>query len=660
MTLAEIARLAGVGRAAVSNWRRRHPTFPLPVAGTDARPQFSLPEVREWLSAEGRLPEEPQPLDLLWPEYEALGSREAMGALVARIGLRLSGAGPAREEGLPPLNQAASDLLKRTLDTADAQALEGVFEQLLERWLRTHVRQVAATPEPLARLMHTVAVTVRGASVPRSVFDPACGTGMLLLAALGDATDGGSPAVVLGQDNDAVLAALTRARLALATASRTNQPDIRIAWGDSLRSNEFPTAQADMVLSNPPWNERDWGDAELATDARWVYGQPPRTESELAWVQHIISALSPDGVGVVLLPPAVASRRAGRRIRTALLQNGVLRAVVALPPGTTAPFGVGLHVWVLRSATSADSDASDPRVVLVDAARDLPTVPGGGVPWDALTDAVRRALRGEDVAGVVRVPVVELLDGEVDLTPARHVPDDTATTAADLKHGWTGFGRLLGDVSEAFDFLSTLAVSDERDQAWADIGELELADALTLKAGQALPEASLLRGDSPEGGIPVLVGRHFVDVPRLWVPAQLVRQGREDDSLTVTANGDVVVSALARAFDVQVETAAPAVLGPHMVAIRANPALLDPWFLAGCLHSAANARQAGTHSSTSSRVDVRKLRVPRLPLHEQQRLGDVHRRISDFDRHLDDLRASGRELRQALGELLFAGRLSTK
>jgi hypothetical protein len=45
VTLAEIARIAGVGRAAVSNWRRRYDNFPSPVGGTDTSPQFSLPQV---------------------------------------------------------------------------------------------------------------------------------------------------------------------------------------------------------------------------------------------------------------------------------------------------------------------------------------------------------------------------------------------------------------------------------------------------------------------------------------------------------------------------------------------------------------------------------------------------------------------------------------
>ncbi|MGW7303304.1 helix-turn-helix transcriptional regulator, partial [Streptomyces sp. NPDC054829] len=59
VTAAGIARLAGVGRAAVSNWRRRHADFPKPVGGTESSPSFALAEVEAWLRNQGKLAEVP-------------------------------------------------------------------------------------------------------------------------------------------------------------------------------------------------------------------------------------------------------------------------------------------------------------------------------------------------------------------------------------------------------------------------------------------------------------------------------------------------------------------------------------------------------------------------------------------------------------------------
>ncbi|MFC8014886.1 helix-turn-helix domain-containing protein [Streptomyces cinereoruber] len=54
--LAEAARMAGVGRATVVNWRRRHDDFPAPAAGTDVHPRFERSAVVAWLLAHGKIP----------------------------------------------------------------------------------------------------------------------------------------------------------------------------------------------------------------------------------------------------------------------------------------------------------------------------------------------------------------------------------------------------------------------------------------------------------------------------------------------------------------------------------------------------------------------------------------------------------------------------
>lgn len=187
----------------------------------------------------------------------------------------------------------------------------------------------------------------------RTVLDPACGTGALLRAA---ATRPDQE--LYAQDSAPELAALTTLRLALQTWST-----VRGAVGDSLRADAHPRLRADAVLCHPPFNERNWGHDELAYDPRWEYGFPARTESELAWVQHALARLKDGGAGVLLMPPAAASRRSGRRIRADLLRRGALRAVIALPVGAAPPYNIPLHLWVLRRPEKAPAQ---PEVLLVD------------------------------------------------------------------------------------------------------------------------------------------------------------------------------------------------------------------------------------------------------------------------------------------------------
>lgn len=53
VTAAEISRIAGVTRATVSNWRRRHDDFPAPSGGTESSPLYDLVDVQAWLGARG-------------------------------------------------------------------------------------------------------------------------------------------------------------------------------------------------------------------------------------------------------------------------------------------------------------------------------------------------------------------------------------------------------------------------------------------------------------------------------------------------------------------------------------------------------------------------------------------------------------------------------
>src|SRR5690606_22161688 len=183
----------------------------------------------------------------------------------------------------------------------------------------------------------------------------------------------------------------------------------------------------DAVVSNPPFQQRDWGADRLALDPRWEYGVPPRVESELAWVQHALSHLRPGGRAVLLLPPAVAMRSSGRRIRANLLRAGALRAVIGLPAGLAPPRQIALQLWIL-TRPAPDRPAPDD-VLFLDTARGAADSPGEP-NWAELTQLItgtwRAFARGDraetdatDAAAVVRV--MDVLDDEVDLTPARHV-----------------------------------------------------------------------------------------------------------------------------------------------------------------------------------------------------------------------------------------------
>ncbi|MEU0334217.1 N-6 DNA methylase [Streptomyces sp. NPDC006193] len=740
VTAAGIARLAGVGRAAVSNWRRRHADFPQPVGGTETSPTFALAEVETWLRKQGKLAEVPLrervwqqlaghpegPLTALvhagcvllliherptvWLDVSA-GSDTRLAAmlpdaleevLTARFGgadrggdgngvnaagdnggVNAYGRGggvnagdgtervnrgggtygvnaqnrrgtvnssPTRQpvnasRPVPsPHSAPATALPARTVAPAvptptgprllpSAPLLRGVaelaaetgarqaFEFLLGRHLDANPRQYTLTPAGLAGLMADLA------GPARTVLDPACGTGALLRA-----VEPRPGQEFYAQDSAPDLAALSALRLALHSRAA-----VRGAAGDSLRADAHPGLRADAVLCHPPFNERNWGHDELAYDPRWEYGFPARTESELAWVQHALARLTDGGTAVLLMPPAAASRRSGRRIRADLLRRGALRAVVALPAGAAPPYNIPLHLWVLRRP---DRTPAAPEVLLVDAGGLAAEGRGGpdrAAVREAVVDAWRafgRAGRLEERPGFARsLPVLDLLDDDVDLAPARHLPPPAV---ADGEEQLAEVRERLGETLRLAAGLTPPAADPAPPARWplTTVAELARGGALVLRTG----------GNGGHARVPVLTDH---DVLSGTGPSGTLPESEEEAVLTEP--GDVVVPVLgggsvARVID---EATRGAVLGRNLVLLRPDRAALDPWFLAGFLRGTANNRQASSYASTATRLDVRRLQLPRLPLEEQRRYGARFRALDEFERAL---RHAGR-----LGEQLVRG-----
>ncbi|MFE7544415.1 N-6 DNA methylase [Streptomyces platensis] len=720
VTAAGIARLAGVGRAAVSNWRRRHADFPKPVGGTETSPAFALSDIEQWLRDQGKLAEVPlrervwqqlvghpagtptalrqagavlllvQERPAVWQQLRtAADDAELTGVLPAMLDAVLAGRlGPEHPvRGLTREALAPSAALVRAAgDLAAADGAPQAYTFLLGRHLDANPRQYTLTPPGPAALMAELAAS---AGPLASVLDPACGAGALLTAAQeraaqerADGAEGGgtadAPVTLHGQEADPDLAALTALRLAL---SAPGAP-VRVRAGDTLRADAFPGLAADAVLAHPPFNERNWGHDELAYDPRWEYGFPARTESELAWVQHALARLRPGGTAVLLMPPAAASRRSGRRIRADLLRRGALRAVIALPAGAAPPNGVPLHLWVLRKPGGGQPPA--PHLLVVDTA-DLATgTPAGRdrPDWQSVHTTAVEAWQAfdreggiEEQPGVRRsLAAIDLLDDDVDLAPARHLPPPAAAGGpAELARVRERLTATLARTTEltprpaAGDTVPDPAATARR--PLTTVGELARSGALVLRAGGAGTVATGGGTTLPMGATPPEGGREPVEAPAVLTDHDVLGGGAPSGALpeapasgpaeeaVLLREGDVVVpvlggGAVARVVD---EATAGAALGRNLTLLRPDPAALDPWFLAGFLRGTANTRQASSYASTATRLDVRRLHLPRLPLAEQRRYGQRFRELADFEGALRLASRLGEQLVQGLHDGLTEG-----
>lgn len=686
VTAAEISRLAGVTRATVSNWRRRHADFPAPSAGTESSPLYDLRAVRAWLEKRGHVA-------AVSPEEElrsALRLHSLGETAVARaLALILTAARSDRDTlgawaELPDTDllaqadaaaaQAAADIpdaadtrfgredtgllraLLRLLRDGDATSALDMFA---ERELGKSVASGAyLTPEPLADLMARL-LAPDSESFPARVLDPACGSGGTLAAAARHGAER-----LYGQDIVPVQAQRTAVALKLAAPSAA----VTVHAGDSLRADAFDGVTVDGALCAPPYGIRDWGHDELAYDPRWAYGLPARVESELAWVQHALAHLEPGRCAVLLLTPGVAARGSGRRVRAALLRTGAVRAVVAVPPGAAAPLHIGLHLWVLQRPADEDAGGRD-AVLFVDTAAedqqtDRTTAPGStprppgsvrhgrdGIDWDRLRDtalthwqafaANPRAFTA--VPGIAHaVPVVDLLDDLVDLTPARHVR--AAGPAADPTEVVRQAGDLADRLASGINSLATAVGSvgdvhpagpEPRPWRTATLADLARGSALSLyrveaKGREDAETAGHAAGPAEDwSGKAILTARDVATGHRAsGDPADL----RNGTPFRVKP-GDVLLAEMTGTHGTPARVAddhdAGSLLGPRIHLIRPDPDRLDPWFLAGFLGTDENLTHAST-GSTVTRLQPRRLRVPLLPLAKQSRYGAAFRRLHEL------------------------------
>ncbi|MER5723891.1 N-6 DNA methylase [Streptomyces sp. NPDC049952] len=382
VTGSEIARLAGVTRAAVSNWRRRYDDFPAQAGGAANSPLYALAEVQAWLDRQ-RKGQEVSPEVELWQTMRAAFG-EQMVAGLAEVAAVLAGARTARlPDGVATRVEA---LLERE---GPVDLVNGLTERFMDSARRAGSDQVTSE-----RVVRAVCHFAPELPPDATVFDPACGIGVLLLS-----VTRGAVSRCHGQEIDA-----DSARFAQLRADVLGQPGVRIVSGDSLRGDAWPDVRADLVVCDPPAGVTEWGRDELLLDSRWELGTPSKAEGELAWLQHAYAHTDRGGQVLMVMPASVAYRKAGRRIRAELVRRGILRQLVALPPGTATSHALSVHLWCLRRPESTGSAEEIRTVRMIDLTDNSPE--------DSLEPRPDQ---------VVDVPLIELLDDTVDLTPASHL-----------------------------------------------------------------------------------------------------------------------------------------------------------------------------------------------------------------------------------------------
>lgn len=237
------------------------------------------------------------------------------------------------------------------------------YEYLIKRFADQSNKKAGEyyTPRSVVGLLVNILDPQEG----ESVYDPACGTGGMLIEVIEHVrTGGGSPKTLWGKlyGQEKVLATSAIARMNLLLHG---VEDFKIVREDTLRNPAFYTgnrlAQFDCVVANPPFSLKNWGDVEWASD-KWgrnqLGGVPPKGYADWAWVQHMLTSANPTTgrVAVVLPQGALFRQGAEARIRTHFLNADKIEAIIGLAPNLFYGTGLAACVVILRQQKLAERE----------------------------------------------------------------------------------------------------------------------------------------------------------------------------------------------------------------------------------------------------------------------------------------------------------------
>ncbi|WRC51671.1 type I restriction-modification system subunit M [Helicobacter pylori] len=264
------------------------------------------------------------------------------------------GEGKAMIDTLSNLVKIFADLSLGAHGALDDDLLGDAYEYLMRHFASESGKSKGQfyTPSEVSLLLSLLLGIDENTKQNKSIYDPACGSGSLLLKASSLAGEKGL--TIYGQEKDISTTALCKMNMILHNSATA---DIAKGGSSTLSNPLFTTENGmlktfDYVVANPPFSLKNWTDGlsidpkskQVINDSfnRFEDGTPPEKNGDFAFLLHIIKSLKNTGKGAVILPHGVLFRgNAEGVIRKNLLLKGYIKGVIGLAPnlfyGTSIP-----------------------------------------------------------------------------------------------------------------------------------------------------------------------------------------------------------------------------------------------------------------------------------------------------------------------------------
>lgn len=262
------------------------------------------------------------------------------------------------------------------------------------------------TPAEVSRILAKVIGIDKVNDPNTSVYDPACGSGSLLIRAADEAP---IDVAIYGQEKEITTAGLAKMNLVL-----HNKATGEIYAGNTFSDPHYKEENDDTVLkrfdfavANPPFSLKNWKDGLQEYNRFDGYDDtPPEKNGDFAWLLHILKSLKSTGKAAVILPHGVLFRgNAEATIRKKIIDKGYIKGIIGLPANLF--YGTGIPACIIV----IDKSDADERtgVFMIDASHDY------------IKDGNKNRLREQDI-----YKIVTTFNEQITTDPkyARFVPND--------------------------------------------------------------------------------------------------------------------------------------------------------------------------------------------------------------------------------------------
>ena len=244
------------------------------------------------------------------------------------------------------------------------------------------------TPSEVSTILSRVLGIDTTTDQSKTVYDPTCGSGSLLLKVNDQAPNGLS---LYGQEKENATAALAKMNMVI-----HNSPTAEIWQDDTISAPHWKDDGGnlkafDYSVANPPFSLKSWSNGIVVNEDefdRFAYGEPPEKNGDYAFLLHIIKSLKSTGKGAIILPHGVLFRgNAEADIRRNLIRQGYIKGIIGLPANLF--YGTGIPACII--VIDKEQTGSENPIFMIDASKGF------------IKDGNKNRLRSQDIHKIVDV-----------------------------------------------------------------------------------------------------------------------------------------------------------------------------------------------------------------------------------------------------------------